>query len=360
MRYRQLGRTGLFVSELCLGAMTFGDQQGSVWSAIGQIGQAEVDRLVGDALEAGINFIDTANAYGGGSSEEMTGQAIRNLGIAREDVVIATKVLGPMGEGVNARGASRGHIMDQAKASLRRLKTDHIDLYQIHGWDPATPIEETLRALDDLVRQGHVRYVGVSNWAAWQIAKALGLSAAQHLARFETLQAYYTIAGRDIEREIVPMLGSEGLGLLVWSPLAGGLLSGKYDRDGHGEGRRASFDFPPVDRNRAFDLVDAMRPMAELRGVSVARIALAWLLHQPVVTSVIIGAKRPDQLADNIGATTVALSADELGLLERISALEPEYPRWMIDQQKEYRGEGRSPGALRGFNPGAGRSKDRG
>ena len=358
MRYRQLGRTGLFVSELCLGAMTFGDKQASIWSAIGQIGQAEVDRLVGDAIDAGINFIDTANAYGGGSSEEMTGQAIRNLGIAREDVVIATKVLGPMGEGVNARGASRGHIMDQAKASLRLLNTDHIDLYQIHGWDPATPIEETLRALDDLVRQGHVRYVGVSNWAAWQIAKALGLSAAQHLARFETLQAYYTIAGRDIEREIVPMIDSEGLGLMVWSPLAGGLLSGKYDRDGHGEGRRTSFDFPPVDRSKAFDLVDAMRPMAELRGVSVAQIALAWLLHQPVVTSVIIGAKRPDQLADNIGATAVALSADELGLLERISALEPEYPRWMIDRQTEYRDGKASPGALRGFNPGAGRSED--
>lgn len=347
MRYNQMGRTGLFVSELCLGTMTFGSQPDSMWASIGQLGQADVDRLVRDAIDAGINFIDTANAYSGGASEEVTGQAIRNLGIAREEVVIATKVLGPMGDGVNARGASRGHVMDQVKASLKRLQTDHIDLYQIHGWDPATPIEETLRALDDLVRQGHVRYVGVSNWAAWQIVKALGISGAQHLARFETLQAYYTVAGRDLEREIVPMLASEGLGLLVWSPLAGGLLSGKYDREGKGEGRRASFDFPPVDRTKAFDLVDAMRPMAEVRGVSVAQIALAWLLHQPVVTSVIIGAKRADQLADNIGACSVTLSADELGLLDRMSALEPEYPRWMMDRQGGQRGQAKSGAELR-------------
>jgi aryl-alcohol dehydrogenase-like predicted oxidoreductase len=347
MRYNKLGSTGLFGSELCLGAMTFGREQGGVWSTIGQLGQADADRLVKDAIDAGINFIDTANSYAEGTSEEITGQAIRNLGIAREEVVIATKVLGPMGDGVNSRGASRGHIMDQAKASLRRLQTDHIDLYQIHGWDPATPVEETVRALDDLVRQGHVRYVGVSNWAAWQIMKALGVSAAGHLARFETLQAYYTIASRDLEREIVPMLASEGLGLMVWSPLAGGLLSGKYDREGSGEGRRANFDFPPVDRDKAFDLVDAMRPMADVRGGSVAQIALAWLLHQPAVTSVIVGAKRPDQLADNIGACSVRLSEDELGLLDRISALEAEYPRWMIDRQGGRRGVPTSANDLR-------------
>ena len=337
MRFNQLGRTGLFVSELCLGTMTFGDAAGSMWSAIGQLGQSDVDGLVKSALDAGINFIDTANVYSNGSSERVTGQAIKNLGIAREDVVIATKVLGPMGEGVNARGASRGHIMDQVKASLTRLQTDHIDLYQIHGWDPVTPVEETVRALDDLVRQGHVRYVGVSNWAAWQIMKAVGHAEARGLARFETLQAYYTIAGRDLERDIVPMLQSEGLGLMVWSPLAGGLLSGKYDRDGEGEGRRATFDFPPVNKDRAFDAIDVMRPMAAARGVSVAQIALAWLLHQLVVTSVIVGAKRIDQLTDNIAATEVRLNDEELAQLNTVSALPDEYPGWMLERQGTYR-----------------------
>ena len=337
MRFNRLGRTGLFVSELCLGTMTFGDAAGSMWSSIGQLGQGDVDSLLKSALDAGINFIDTANVYSNGTSEAVTGQAIKNLGIAREDVVIATKVLGPMGEGVNARGASRGHIMDQVKASLKRLQTDHIDLYQIHGFDPDTPVEETVRALDDLVRQGHVRYVGVSNWAAWQIMKAVGYAEARGLARFETLQAYYTIAGRDLERELVPMLQSEGLGLMVWSPLAGGLLSGKYDRAGDGEGRRATFDFPPVNKDRAFDAIDVMRPIAEARGVSVAQIALTWLLHQPVVTSVIVGAKRVEQLTDNIAATQVQLTDDERAQLNSVSALPEEYPGWMLERQASYR-----------------------
>ena len=348
MRFNRLGRTGLFVSELCLGTMTFGEAKGGMWAAIGQLGQGDVDALLKSAIDAGINFIDTANVYANGSSEEVTGQAIKNLGIAREDVVIATKVLGPMGAGVNARGASRGHIMDQVKASLKRLQTDHIDLYQIHGWDPATPVEETVRALDDLVRQGHVRYVGVSNWAAWQIMKALGQSEARGLSRFESLQAYYTIAGRDVERDIVPMLQSEGLGLMVWSPLAGGLLSGKYGRDGEGatDGRRATFDFPPVNKDRAYDVIDAMRPIAEAHGVTVAQIALGWLLHQPAVTSVIIGAKRADQLADNIAATGVRLSDEELATLNAVSALPAEYPGWMIERQAEYR-----QGAVAGAPP---------
>ena len=225
------------------------------------------------------------------------------------------------------------------KASLKRLQMDHLDLYQIHGFDPATPIEETVRALDQLVRQGLVRYVGVSNWAAWQIVKALGIAERLGLSRFESLQAYYTLAGRDLEREIVPMLASEGLGLLVWSPLAGGFLAGKYGRDGSGEAgaRRTTFDFPPVNRDRAFDCIDAMRPMAQSRGVSVAQIALAWLLHQPQVSSVIIGAKRPDQLADNLAATQVRLSADELRALDAVSRLPAEYPGWMLDRQGDYR-----------------------
>jgi len=241
--------------------------------------------------------------------------------------------------GVNSRGSSRYHIISSVKESLRRLQLDHIDLYQLHGFDPATPIEETLYALDNLVQHGHVRYIGVSNWAAWQIAKALGISARLGLARFASLQAYYTIAGRDLERELVPMMQSEGVGLMVWSPLAGGLLSGKYGRDGTSEtgGRRLEFDFPPVDKDRAFDCVDVMRTIAESKGVSVAQIALAWLLHQKAVTSVIIGAKRVDQLDDNIAATGIRLSEDELKQLDAVSALPREYPGWMLERQGEYR-----------------------
>ncbi|MFG1296877.1 MULTISPECIES: aldo/keto reductase [Xanthobacter] len=338
MRYRQLGPSGLFVSEICLGTMTFGGNEG-MWAQIGQLHQEEADALVKAAVEAGVNFIDTANVYAGGESERILGRAIRNLGLSRDDLVIATKVLGPMGEGPNARGASRKHILDQCKASLQRLQLDHIDLYQIHGFDAATPIVETLEALDTLVRQGHVRYIGLSNWAAWQIVKAIGIAAARQLAPILSLQAYYTLAGRDLEREIVPMLKSEGLGLMVWSPLAGGLLSGKYSRsdEASGSGRRAAFDFPPVNRDRGYGVIDAMRPIAEAHGVSVAQIALAWLLHQSVVTSVIVGAKRPDQLADNLASTRVRLSTEELAALDAASALPPEYPGWMLERQGGYR-----------------------
>jgi len=333
MRNHRLGRTGLFVSELC-----FGGSDG-IWGKIGNLGQGEADRLVGQAIDAGINFIDTADVYAGGVSEQLTGQALKNLKIPRESVVVATKVFGETGPGANGRGNSRGHILDGVKASLKRLQLEHIDLYQIHGFDPATPIEETVRALDQLVRQGHVRYVGVSNWAAWQIVKALGVAERLGLARFESLQAYYTLAGRDLEREIVPMLRSEGVGLMVWSPLAGGLLSGKYKAGASSEAgsRRESFDFPPVNGERADAVIDAMRPLAEARGVSVAQIALAWLLHQPQVTSVIVGAKRPDQLADNIAATKVTLMAEELKTLGDASALPAEYPGWMFERQGEYR-----------------------
>jgi len=338
MRMNKLGRTGLFVSELCLGTMTFGGG-GGMWSQIGNLQQDEADKLVARALEAGINFIDTADVYAGGRSEEITGQALHNLKVPREEVVIATKVFGPMGDGANSRGASRSHIIEGVKASLKRLQLDHIDLYQIHGFDPATPIEETVRALDVLVQHGHVRYVGVSNWAAWQIVKALGIADKHGLARFESLQAYYTLAGRELERELVPMLLSEGVGLMVWSPLSGGLLSGKYSRgkDAEQGSRRATFDFPPVNRERAYDCIDAMRPMAEARGVSVAQIALGWLLHQTPVTSVIVGAKRVDQLEDNIGATKIELTADELAALDKVSAIPSEYPHWMFERQGEQR-----------------------
>lgn len=338
MRHHLLGKTGLFVSELCLGTMTFGGAEG-MWGKIGTLQQAEAEGLIGHALDAGINFIDTADVYANGASERIVGQALKNLGVAREDVVVASKVFGEMGPGPNARGLSRSHIINGVKASLQRMQLDHIDLYQVHGFDPATPIEETLRALDTMVQHGHVRYIGVSNWAAWQIAKALGISERLGLASFQSLQAYYSVAGRDLERELIPMLQSEGLSLMVWSPLAGGLLSGKYSRDQQAEAgsRRVEFDFPPVDKERGWQVIDAMRPIAAAHGVTVARVALAWLLHQPQVSSVIIGAKRQEQLEDNIAATTLRLNADELAAINAASVLPPEYPGWMFARQGEFR-----------------------
>ncbi len=336
MNYKQLGRTGLFVSEICLGAMTFGgNADAGFWKAIGQLGQSEVDALVGRALAGGVNFFDTADVYSFGHSERLLGQTLKNLGVARKDVVIATKAFGEMGPGPNDRGASRGHILDSVKASLERLQTDHIDLYQIHGHDAVTPIDETLRALDDLVSQGLVRYVGVSNWSAWRIAKALGLSEAKGYARFETLQAYYSIAGRDLERELVPMLSEEKLGLMVWSPLAGGLLSGKFGPGASTpEGsRRTNFDFPPVNTDRAWACVAVMREVAAAHDSSVARVALAWLLAKPHIMSIIIGAKTLAQLEDNLAAAELVLSAEELARLDAVSALPSEYPGWMFERQ---------------------------
>jgi aryl-alcohol dehydrogenase-like predicted oxidoreductase len=332
MKQRLLGNTGLKVSELCLGTMTFGGR--GMWTAIGTLPQEQVNELVKQAIDGGINFIDTANIYSEGLSEEMTGKSIRDLGLKRDDLVIATKVRGKMGEGPNDSGLSRKHIMQQANESLQRLQMDYIDLYQIHGFDPLTPIEETLEALDDLVKSGKVRYIGCSNLAAWQIMKALGISASRHLSKFVSLQAYYTIAGRDLEREIVPMLHDQKVGLMVWSPLAGGLLSGKYTRKGEtDEGRRVNFDFPPVNKDKAFDIIDVMEVIAKEKGVTVAQISLAWLLHQPVVTSVIIGANKPHQLADNLNSVNVTLTADELTRLDEVSKLAPEYPGWMIERQ---------------------------
>ncbi|WOI53190.1 aldo/keto reductase [Parvularcula sp. LCG005] len=334
---KQLGKSGLFVSELCLGTMTFGGSD-DMWGKIGKLDQAAADDIVKTALDGGINFIDTADVYATGKSETILGESLRRLGVPRDDVVIATKGLGPMGDGPNMRGASRYHVLSACEASLKRLGLDHVDLYQIHGFDPATPIEETLEALNTLVQHGHVRYIGLSNWAAWQVMKAVGIAEARRLAPITSLQAYYTIAGRDLERDVIPMLKSEGVGLMVWSPLAGGYLSGKYDRDGKGsDGRRANFDFPPVNKDRAFDAIEVMRTIAEEKGVSIAQIALSWLLHQPAVSSVIVGAKRVDQLTDNIASTEVELTNDELTRLNEVSALPAEYPGWMIERQGEYR-----------------------
>lgn len=334
MDYATLGHTGLLVSRLCFGTMTFGDGTG-IFGAIGNQGQAEADGLVKASIDSGINFFDTADIYTEGQSETILGQSIRNLGIARKDVVLATKVYGRVGPGRNDVGASRGHIMDGVEASLRRLQTDHIDLYQIHGTDAVTPVEETVRALDTLVQQGKVRYIGCSNWQAWRIAKALGISEHRSLAKFDTLQAYYSIAGRDLERELVPLLEAERMGLMVWSPLAGGLLSGKYSRENQkpAGSRRSHFDFPLVDKERAWRILDAIAPIAKAHNCSAARVSLAWLLSKKVVTSIIIGAKRLDQLQDNLAAVELKLSDEELRTLDEVSTLPPEYPGWMLPVQ---------------------------
>jgi aryl-alcohol dehydrogenase-like predicted oxidoreductase len=337
MRYRLLGRTGLFVSEICLGAMTYGGK--GRWEVVGRLGLADAQAQIKAAFDAGVNFIDTADVYSEGESESIVGNALAGLGLPREDLVIATKVRVRMGPGPNRVGLSRVHIMNEAHASLRRLGLEHIDLYQIHGVDQVTPMDETLRALEDLVRSGKVRYLGVSNHAAWQIMKALGISELQGWNRFQSIQAYYSIAGRDLEREIVPVALDQGLGVLVWSPLAGGLLSGKFSEAAAGpEGaRRSTFDFPPVDRPRAFRCVEAMRPIAQTHGVSVARVALAWTLQRPAVTSVIVGAKTLDQLTDNLAAADLQLSEAECTTLEEVSRLPREYPGWMFDRQTQDR-----------------------
>jgi aryl-alcohol dehydrogenase-like predicted oxidoreductase len=340
MRYNPLGKTGLFVSEMCLGAMTFGGK--GFWEAIGRLDANAAQTLVGTALDHGVTFIDTADVYSEGESERLLGSALKALARPREQLVVATKVRGRVGPGVNQVGLSRAHILASIDESLKRLALDHVDLYQIHGFDPATPIEETVRALDDVVRSGKVRYVGFSNLAAWMAMKAIGFAGANGLARFHSAQVYYSIAGRDIEREIVPLAQSEGLAILPWSPLAGGLLSGKFNAEGlHGpEGaRRTTFDFPPVDRGRLPRVLAALRTVAEQAGLSVARIALAWQLTRPFVTSVIVGAKTREQLVDNLAAADTKLSTEQLQVLDEASALPPEYPGWMLEfQNREPRG----------------------
>jgi aryl-alcohol dehydrogenase-like predicted oxidoreductase len=324
VKYNLLGRTGLKVSELCLGTMTFGGHE-----VIGALSEDEAAALVNRALDAGINLFDTADAYSHGVAEEMLGKA---LGKRRKEVVIATKARMDTGPGPNQVGLSRAHILEAVDASLRRLGTDYIDLYQTHLNDALTSPEETLRALDDLVRWGKVRYIGCSNINAWQVMKALSVSERHDWERFASFQGNYTVIERGMERELIPLLQDQGLGLLVWSPLAGGFLSGKFSREGHGpEGaRRSSFDFPPIDRQRAYNVLDVMQEIADRQYVSVSRVALAWLLHQPAVTSVILGARRIDQLDDNLLAAEVRLEDEDLRRLDAASALPLEYPGWML------------------------------
>jgi len=337
MRYRLFGKTGLYISELCLGTMTFGGK--GFWEAIGRLTASEAETLIGTALDWGVNFIDTADVYSDGESEKHVGMALASLGRPRDQIIVATKVRGRTGPGPNDIGLSRGHIMASIDASLRRLNLDFVDLYQIHGLDLDTPFEETVRALDDVVRSGKARYVGFSNLPAWQAMKAIAYADAHDLSHFVSAQMYYSLAGRDIEREVVPLALDQGLAILPWSPLAGGLLSGKFDLEKPGpEGaRRTTFDFPPVNRERAKTVLAALRAVAGEMGISVARVALAWLLTRPFVTSVIIGAKTREQLMDNLAAGDVMLAPEHVTQLDAASALPPEYPGWMVDRQERDR-----------------------
>jgi aryl-alcohol dehydrogenase-like predicted oxidoreductase len=331
MNYRLLGRTGVWVSEISLGTITFGGAQHPVYSPLGALGQPEADRVVGTALEAGINFIDTADVYADGESEELLGRA---LGQRRRDVVLATKLLAPVGPGPNDQGLSRLHVMRALEDSLRRLKTDYVDLYLIHNHDPLTPIEETLSALDDAVRQGKVRYLACSNLAAWQISKALGLSTLHGQAKFVANQTHYSLVSRDAERDLIPMAEDAGLSLTVWGPLAGGFLSGKHDRGGvstdHDSRRaRVGGDFVRFDEEHGFRVLDVLRTVAARHEVSPARVAIAWLLAQRAVTSVIVGARKLEQLTDNIAAPDLTLTEQDLAELDTASRPPVAYPNWI-------------------------------
>jgi len=337
MKYNELGKTGVLVSELCLGTMTFGGK--GMWQSIGQLPQDEVNAIVKTSIDSGINFIDTANAYSEGLSETLLGESLKKLGISHQKVIIATKVRLRMGAGANQVGLSRLHIMDSVNDSLQRLQLSHIDLLYIHGVDPITPIEETMRGLEDVVRSGKVRYIGVSNHPAWQVMKANSYAERMGWTKFVASQNYYSIGSRDIEREIVPMSLSENISIMPWSPLAGGFLSGKFTRDNQvaGNSRRDSFDFPPINKEKAYDIIDVMNEIAGYHHVSVATVALNWVIKLPAVTSTIIGAKTLEQLKDNIAAVHLQLTDTEMQQLNDISALHAEYPGWMVNRQLQGR-----------------------
>jgi aryl-alcohol dehydrogenase-like predicted oxidoreductase len=327
VEYRALGRSGLMVSMLTMGTMTFGGKGG--FANVGSTDVADARRQVDQCLDAGVNLIDTADVYSEGASEEIVGEVLQGR---REDVLVATKVRFPMGPGPNDAGLSRHHIVEGCEASLRRLRTDRIDLYQVHEWDGVTPLEETLEAMDLLLRAGKVRYVGASNYAGWQLMKALGTADGQGLPRFVSQQIYYSLQAREAEYELIPAAVDQGLGVLVWSPLAGGLVSGKYRRDREapaGSRQLTDWDEPPVyDRDKLYNTVDVLVEVGEARGVSAAQVALAWLLGRPAVTSLIIGARTSEQLADNLAAADLVLTDDERRRLDVVSAPPLLYPYW--------------------------------
>ena len=335
MQYTKLGSSGLIVSRLSLGAMTFSAGNRGL-PGVYKIEEPIADRLVGQALDAGVNFFDTADVYAGGESEEILGRALASR---RQEVIITTKVGGRMGVQLHDAGLSRRHILASVDKSLKRLGTDWIDCYVIHRDDPFTPMEETITALDAVVRSGKVRYLGFSNWPAWRVVAAMEMMKNNGLAPFTHGQMYYSMLGRDIEHEFVPMIRQYGLGLTVWSPLAGGFLSGKYRRDAEAapDSRYAAFDMMPLDRELAYDLLDRMRPIAEAHGASIPQVALAWLLARQAVSSVIVGAAKPEQLEDNLKAATLALTAEEVAVLDDASATPKPYPGWFLDRYGDQR-----------------------
>jgi aryl-alcohol dehydrogenase-like predicted oxidoreductase len=328
MEYRLLGRSGLKISAITLGTMTFGYAKSG---PTGSVGLKDAARQIDQCLDAGVNLIDTADVYAHGASEEIVGAALKKK---RADVLIATKVRFAMGAGPNDRGLSRHYIIAECEASLKRLATDWIDLYQVHEWDGQTPLEETLEALDRLVAQGKVRYVGCSNYSGWHLMKAMAIARAEHRQPFVSQQIHYSLQAREAEYELVPISIDQGLGILVWSPIAGGLLSGKFTREDR-KGPKGSRHFsgkwsePPVyDEDKLFDIIDALVKIGEQRGVSAARVALAWLLQQPAVTSIIIGGRTKEQFADNLAAAELTLTAEELAALDKVSRPPLAYPYW--------------------------------
>ncbi|RKH13966.1 aldo/keto reductase [Corallococcus sp. CA053C] len=331
MEYTRLGNSGLVVSRLAFGVMTFGT--GSVPSVY-KVDMDAAGVLVDRALEAGINFFDTADAYAAGQSEEMLGKL---LGARRKDVVLSTKVGMRTGEGLLDGGLSRRHVLASAEASLKRLGTDYLDLYIVHRFDPHTPLEETLEALDHLVRKGSVRYVGFSNWSAWQAARAVGLQERHGQARFTAAQMYYSLVGRDLEHEVLPFVQDAGIGTMVWSPLAGGFLSGKYTRENlqDADHRLSGFDFLPFDKEAGFRVVEVLREVAEAHRASVAQVALAWLLGKPGVSTVVLGASKLSQLEDNLGALKVRLSDEQVRRLDEVSPHALYYPSWFNQQLRD-------------------------
>ncbi|MEO6150892.1 MAG: aldo/keto reductase [Mucilaginibacter sp.] len=332
MKYIFLGDTGLKVSELCFGTMTFGGK--GYWEAIGQIKQEGVNELMQVVIDSGINFIDTANVYSFGESELLLGQSLKDLSLNRNELVIATKVRGVMSDKPNDVGLSRYHIFNSVDDSLKRLQLDHVDILYVHGVDLRTPIEETMRALNDIVLTGKVRYIACCNWPAWMVMKAQGIAEKHGWNKFKGLQYFYSLSGRDIEREVLPLAADQNLAVLPWSPLAGGFLSGKYTRDGDKAGaRRDAFDFPPINKEKSYDIIDVITEIGKQHNVSPAQIALAWVRLQKGITSTIIGAKNVEQLQDNLKSTEIELSADELQKIDQVSALQKEYPQWMVERQ---------------------------
>jgi aryl-alcohol dehydrogenase-like predicted oxidoreductase len=335
MKYNYVGNTGLMVSELCFGTMTFGGQEAGMWNNIGQLQQNEVNKMLEAVISSGINFIDTADIYSFGQAEQLLGQGLKDLQIQRDELVIATKVLGKMKEIRNSSGLSRYHIFNAVDDSLKRLQLDHIDVLYVHGVDFKTSLEDVVRSLNDVVESGKVRYIAICNWPAWMVAKAQAIAHYNGWHKFIGIEYFYSAVTRDIEHEIIPMAKDHNLAIFPWSPLAGGFLSGKYSREGAAENdsRRSSFDFPPIDKDKAYDLVDVMKTIGDNYQATTAQVALAWVRQQPGVTSTIIGAKTIDQLQSNVGSTELYLSANDLLKIEQVSPLPKQYPSWMIENQ---------------------------